>query len=83
MAVFDIDMTILDSRQRFKDAERAGLVDKDGKAKKKSNFETMGKAMKRRNEFPTKPSNMDKDRDGWSSHIHQRAGRQKAISLLI
>ena len=48
MAVFDIDMTILDSRQRFKDAERAGLVDKDGKAKKKSNFETMGKAMKRK-----------------------------------
>ena len=62
MAVFDIDKTILDSNQRFKDAQRAGLVDKDGNAVKKSKLETMGKAMKRRNEFLYTPDNMKKDK---------------------
>ena len=62
MAVFDIDKTILDSSQRFKDAQRAGLVDKDGNAVKKSKVETMGKAMKRRNDFLYSPDNMRKDK---------------------
>lgn len=49
LAVFDIDMTVLDNRQRFKDAVRAGVADKAGKAVKKgaSDF----KAQQRRDEF--------------------------------
>lgn len=62
VAVFDIDNTILDSSQRFQDAYRAGLTDKDGNAKKKKALETMGKAVKRRNEFLYKPTNLAKDK---------------------
>lgn len=62
MAVFDIDNTILDSTQRFQDAYRAKIVDKEGKALKKKTFETMGTAMKRRNEFLYKPTNLSKDK---------------------
>src|SRR5210317_643815 len=62
VAVFDIDNTILDSSQRFQDAYRAGLTDKDGTAKKKKALETMGKAVKRRNEFLYKPTNLAKDK---------------------
>ena len=35
MAVFDIDMTLLDNEQRYKDAKRAGIIDKDGKPKER------------------------------------------------
>ena len=62
VAVFDIDNTILDSSQRFQDAYRAGLTDKEGKAKKKKALESMGKAVKRRNEFLYKPTNLAKDK---------------------
>ena len=62
MAIFDIDMTILDNTQRFKDARRGGLVDKEGKAKRKSKLELPGKAYKRRNEFLYSPDNLAKDR---------------------
>lgn len=77
-------MTILDSRQRFKDAERAGIVDKEGKAKKKSNFETMGKAMKRRNEFLYKPSNMAKDKvmSGALAFINELVGKGYLIAYV-
>ena len=46
LAVFDIDMTVLDNRQRFKDAVRAGVADKAGKAVKKG-----FKAQQKRDEF--------------------------------
>ena len=62
VAVFDIDNTILDSSQRFQDAYRAGITDKEGNAKKKKALETMGKAVKRRNEFLYKPTNLAKDK---------------------
>ena len=51
MAVFDIDMTLLNNQQRYTDAKRAGVVDKDGKAKRKTRFETPGKAFKRAQDF--------------------------------
>jgi len=62
LAIFDIDMTILDSTQRFRDARRAGIVDKDGKAQRKSKLETPGKAYRRRNEFLYSSENLMKDR---------------------
>ena len=43
MAVFDIDMTLLNNEQRYKDAKRAGIIDKDGKPKRKTRFETLAK----------------------------------------
>ena len=62
MAIFDIDDTILDNNQRFKDARRAGYIDKDGKALRKRKLETPGAAYKRRNEFLYSPENLRKDR---------------------
>ena len=84
MAVFDIDNTILDSTQRFKDAQRAGLVDKDGKAKKKRVYETMGKAMQRRNDFLYKPTNLAKDRviSGALAFITELVSNGYAIAYL-
>lgn len=62
MAVFDIDMTLLDNEQRYKDAKRAGIIDKDSKPKRKTRFETPGKAFKRAQEFLFDSSRLDKDR---------------------
>ena len=62
MAVFDIDMTLLNNQQRYTDAKRAGVVDKDGKAKRKTRFETPGKAFKRAQDFLFDASRLEKDR---------------------
>jgi len=62
MAVFDIDDTILEASQRFKDARRAGLIDKDGKPVKKRAIETPGKAFKRKEDFLYDPKNLQKDK---------------------
>lgn len=62
MAVFDIDMTLLDNEQRYKDAKRAGIIDKDGKPKRKTKFETPGKAFKRAQEFLFDSSRLQKDK---------------------
>ena len=55
MAVFDLDMTILDNRQRFTDAVRAGVINKDGSPKKKGGW-------KKRGEFLYEPTRLMKDR---------------------
>ena len=62
MVIFDIDQTILDASQRYKDARRAGYIDKDGNAKRKRTLETPNKARKRANEFLFSPENLRKDR---------------------
>ena len=62
MAVFDIDMTLLDNEQRYKDAKRAGIIDKDGKPKRKTKFETPGKAFKRAQEFLFDSARLQKDK---------------------
>ena len=62
MAVFDIDDTILEASQRFKDARRAGLIDKEGKPVKKRAIETPGKAFKRKEDFLYDPKNLQKDK---------------------
>jgi len=54
LAVFDIDSTILDTGQRFQDAKRAGLVNKDGSIPK-------GK-VKAREEFLYRDDILSKDR---------------------
>ena len=61
MVIFDIDSTILNVSQRYKDARRANYIDKDGAPKKKSTFETLGKARKRAHEFLFSPDNLRKD----------------------
>jgi len=48
--IFDLDMTIFNNSQRFTDARRAGLVDKDGKAVTKGMMST-GQAWRKRNKF--------------------------------
>ena len=55
MAVFDLDMTLLDNKQRFTDAVRAGIIDKTGAPKKKGGWKTRG-------EFLYQPSRLAKDR---------------------
>ena len=62
MAVFDIDMTLLNNEQRYTDAKRAGVIDKDGKAKRKTRFETPGKAFQRAQNFLFDASRLEKDR---------------------
>ena len=62
MVIFDIDQTILDASQRYKDARRAGYIDKDGNAKRKRTLETPNKARKRANEFLFSPENLRKDK---------------------
>jgi uncharacterized protein YbjQ (UPF0145 family) len=42
MAIFDIDNTILDPEQRFIDARRAGVIDKDGAPKGKGGWKARG-----------------------------------------
>jgi uncharacterized protein YbjQ (UPF0145 family) len=42
MAIFDIDNTILDPEQRFIDARRAGVIDKDGAPKGKRGWKDRG-----------------------------------------
>ena len=55
MAEFDLDMTLLDNKQRFTDAVRAGIIDKTGAPKKKGGWKTRG-------EFLYQPSRLAKDR---------------------
>lgn len=55
MAVFDLDQTILDNNQRFTDAVRAGVVNKDGSPKHKGGW-------KKRGEFLYEPTRLAKDR---------------------
>ena len=55
MAIFDIDNTILDPEQRFIDARRAGVIDKDGAPKGKGGW-------KKRGEFLYKEDRLLKDR---------------------
>ena len=62
LVVFDIDDTILDVSQRYKDATRGGILNKDGTPKRKRTLETPGKARKRANEFLFTPDNLGKDR---------------------
>lgn len=61
MVIFDIDDTILNVSQRYKDSSRGGYTNKDGSPKKKSTFETAGKARKRAQEFLFSPDNLRKD----------------------
>jgi FMN phosphatase YigB (HAD superfamily) len=60
--VFDIDDTILDVSQRYKDAKRARIIDKEGYPVRKKTLETPGKARKRANQFLFSPENLRKDR---------------------
>ena len=55
MAVFDLDLTLLDNRQRFTDAVRAGIVNKDGSPKHKGSW-------KKRGEFLYQPNRLAKDK---------------------
>ena len=48
--IFDLDMTIFNNSQRFTDARRAGLVDKEGKAVAKGMM-SIGQAWRKRNKF--------------------------------
>ena len=60
-AVFDIDDTILNPKQRFIDARRAGLVDNTGKPIAKG-LTSMGKAWKKRNDFLYSNKQLAKDK---------------------
>ena len=62
LVVFDIDDTILDVSQRYKDAKRARIIDKEGYPVRKKTLETPGKARKRANQFLYSPENLRKDR---------------------
>ena len=59
-AVFDLDGTLFDNFQRFKDARRAGLIDNDGKPVRKGN-QSMGAAWKKRNKFLYSKKSLAKD----------------------
>ena len=59
--VFDIDNTILDPEQRFRDAIRAGLIDKKGKAIVKG-LMSKSKAYQKRNDFLYSDKSMKKDK---------------------
>ena len=59
-AVFDLDGTLFDNFQRFKDARRAGLVDDKGKAVQKGR-QSMGAAWNKRNKFLYSKKNLAKD----------------------
>lgn len=60
VAVFDLDGTVFDNFQRFKDARRAGLIDKSGKPIQKGR-QSMGAAWKKRNKFLYSKKNLAKD----------------------
>ena len=59
--IFDIDNTLLDPEQRFRDAIRAGLIDKKGKAIVKG-LMSKGKAYQKRNDFLYSDKSMKKDK---------------------
>ena len=59
-AIFDLDGTLFDNFQRFKDARRAGLVDDKGKAVQKGR-QSMGAAWNKRNKFLYSKKNLAKD----------------------
>ena len=59
-AVFDLDGTIFDNFQRFKDARRAGIVNDRGLPVQKGR-ESMGSAWKKRNKFLYTKKNLAKD----------------------
>lgn len=59
--VFDIDDTILNPKQRFIDARRAGLVDNTGKPIAKG-LTSMGRAWKKRNDFLYSDKQLAKDK---------------------
>ena len=59
--IFDIDNTILDPNQRFRDAIRAGLIDKKGKAIVKG-LMSKSKAYQKRNDFLYSDKSMKKDK---------------------
>ena len=61
LVIFDIDKTILNTSQRYKDAQRAGLVDKEGKAKR-SGLQTPGNASKKAQDFLYTKDSLQKDR---------------------
>jgi len=58
--IFDIDNTLLNPEQRFRDAIRAGLIDKKGKAIVKG-LMSKGKAYQKRNDFLYSDKSMKKD----------------------
>ena len=59
--IFDIDNTLLDPEQRFRDAIRAGLIDKKGKAIVKG-LMSKNKAYQKRNDFLYSDKSMKKDK---------------------
>ena len=59
--IFDIDNTLLNPEQRFRDAIRAGLIDKKGKAIVKG-LMSKGKAYQKRNDFLYSDKSMKKDK---------------------
>jgi len=59
-AVFDLDGTVFDNFQRFKDARRAGIVNDRGLPIQKGR-ESMGSAWKKRNKFLYTKKNLAKD----------------------
>lgn len=58
--VFDLDMTLFNNSQRFTDARRAGLVDKEGKAVVKR-LSSKEKARNKRNKFLYSQKELAKD----------------------
>jgi len=58
--IFDIDNTLLDPEQRFRDTIRAGLINKKGKAIVKG-LMSKGKAYQKRNNFLYSDKSMKKD----------------------
>jgi acid phosphatase class B len=61
LVIFDIDSTILNTTQRYKDAQRAGLIDKEGKAKR-AGLQTPGNASKKAQDFLYTRESLQKDR---------------------
>ena len=59
-AVFDLDMTLFNSEQRFKDARRGGFVDKDGRAVVKGMM-SKGQAQRKRDNFLYSQKQLRKD----------------------
>ena len=60
MVIFDIDNTLLSSDQRYKDAVRAGLINKEG-TPKRSGFQTPGNALKKSQDFLFSREALQKD----------------------
>ena len=81
--IFDIDNTILDPEQRFRDAIRAGLIDKKGKAIVKG-LMSKGKAYKKRNDFLYSDKSMKKDKVIYGARdlVKELANKDYAIIYL-